>query len=146
MLCCRQKVANPLSSLCRVVKKKVCPQQSEFVGDLVEDVGVDQTNGDYPFCDKKKQTTSSRIREDKGDRHTLPFNVVRLGKLFIELSFNFSSSLNRIRRGRSRGLAGRLDGKLWGAFSTCICKVTISAIRTSLLNLMLLGKKPSCEI
>ena len=54
VLCCRQKVANPLSSLCRVVKKKVCPQQSEFVGTLVEDVGVDQTNGDYLFWEEKK--------------------------------------------------------------------------------------------
>ena len=43
------KVANPLSSLCSVVNKKVCHQQSEFVGTLVTDVGVDQTNGDYPF-------------------------------------------------------------------------------------------------
>ena len=49
VLCCRQKVANPLSSLCRVVNKKVCHQRSEFVGTLVKDVGVDQTNGDYPF-------------------------------------------------------------------------------------------------
>ena len=32
VLCCRQKVANPLSSLCRVVNKKVCHQQSEFIG------------------------------------------------------------------------------------------------------------------
>ena len=32
VLCCRQKVTNPLSSLCRVVNKKVCHQQSEFIG------------------------------------------------------------------------------------------------------------------
>ena len=32
-----------------VVNKKVCHQQSEFVGTLVTDVGIDRTNGDYPF-------------------------------------------------------------------------------------------------
>ena len=44
------------------------------------DVGVDQTNPDYLF---DKKNTSYIIREDKGDRHTLPFNVVRLGKLLL---------------------------------------------------------------
>ena len=32
-----------------VVNKKVCHQQSEFVGTLVTDVGADQTNGDHSF-------------------------------------------------------------------------------------------------
>ena len=80
VLSCRQKVTNPLSSLCRVVNKKVCHQQSEFVGTLVTDVGVDQTNPDYLF---DKKNTSYIIREDKGDTHILTFHVVRLGKLLL---------------------------------------------------------------